>query len=422
MHYEKLTLPNGLRVILAPMEGTETATVLIQTATGSRYETRKENGLSHFLEHMFFKGTEKRPTALSISEELDAVGGEYNAYTAKDRTGYYAKVDAKHAETALDVVSDIFLHSKIDAEEIERERGAILQEYNMYEDMPMRRVSEVFEQLLYGDHPLGWDIIGTKDNIKSFKRSAFMRYLNRAYVAENIVIGVAGKFDADKTRRSIEREFAHVATGKLPVRKPIREKQSNPMLSLHRKKTDQTHFLLGVRTFDFFHEDRFPLAVLSMILGGNMSSRLFMAVRERQGLAYSVRTDTDAYHDAGYLATQCGVEHGNLEKTITTILEEYRRIREERVSNKELAKAKECIKGRLIMGLESSDEVASYLVDQETLKGDILLPKDRIERIDAVSSDDVFRVAQDIFRPERLNLAVIGPTRSESALKKLLVL
>lgn len=422
MQYEKHVLPNGLRVILAPMKEAETVTVLITTATGSRYETKKEGGLSHFLEHMFFKGTKRRPTALSISEELDGVGGEYNAFTSKDRTAYYAKVDRKHAEMALDIVSDIFLNSTLPAEEIDRERGPILQELNMYEDTPVRHVGDVFEVLLYGDHPLGRDIIGTRDNIKGFKRAEFLRYLNRAYVASNVVVGMAGNFDVVWAKSMIERSFADMRTGENPERKGIVEKQKTPAVLLQTKKTDQTHFILGVRSFDFFHEDRHVLAVLSTILGGGMSSRLFMAVRERRGLAYSVHTGTDAYHDAGYLSTQCGVEHENLEKTIAVILEEYKRIATELVPEKELLKAKEHIKGSMAMHLESSDDIVGYLVDQEVLKGEIVLPKDRYEKIDAVTSEDVRRVAEMIFRPERLNLAVIGPQKSAKKLEKILVL
>ena len=323
---------------------------------------------------------------------------------------------------ALDIVSDIFLNSKLPAEEIDRERGPILQELNMYEDTPVRHIGDVFEQLLYGDHPLGRDIIGTRENIKSFKRTDFIRYLDRAYVASNVVVGIAGNFDVAWAKTMIERDFSEMRTGENPMRKEITEKQKVPAVFLQTKKTDQTHFIVGVRAFDFYHEDRYALAVLSTILGGGMSSRLFMAVRERRGLAYSVHTGTDMYHDAGYLATQCGVEHDNLEKTIAVILDEYRRIREEIVPEKELLKAKEHIKGSMAMHLESSDDIVSFLVDQEVLKNEIVLPEERSQKIDAVSADDILRVAGMIFRPDRLNLAVIGPQKSAKKLEKMLVL
>lgn len=422
MHYEKYTLDNGLRVILAPMKDTRTVTVLLLTATGSRYETKANNGVSHFLEHMFFKGTKKRPTSLSITEELDAIGGDYNAYTSKDRTGYYAKVDSKHAEVALDVVSDIFLNSTIDAKEIERERGAILQELNMYEDSPRRKVSDLFEELLYGDHPLGWDIIGTKENIRNMKRSQFLSYLKKQYVAGNVVVGVGGNFDVKKMKQLIEEYFSGMRTGKASAFKRIKEKQDKPGILIRKKKTDQTNFIVGARAFDFYHPDRYALSILATILGGNMSSRLFMEVRERRGLAYGIHTSVDVSHDAGYLATQCGVEHGNLEEALKTILDEYRRIATEHVPEKELSKAKEYIKGMTVMGLEASDEVISYLAEQEVAKGEVRLPEERFAKLDAVTAEDVLRVAQYVFKPDRLNLAVIGPNANKKKLQKLLYL
>ncbi len=421
MKYQKHTLKNGLRILLAPMQETGTATVIVMTGVGSRYETRAENGLAHFLEHMFFKGTSKRPTAMDISKELDAIGAEYNAYTGKDRTAYYAKVEAHHWETALDVVSDLFLNAKIEQEEIDRERGPVLQELNMYEDMPMRHIGDLWELHLYGDHPLGWEIIGPKENIKRFKRADFIKYLNRGYVAENVVIGVAGNIDPKKVKKEIEKHFALIRTGQAPTFKKALDKQAKPELFVQKKKTDQTQLIVGVRAYDMYHPDRYALSVLSVILGGGMSSRLFMAVRERRGLAYSVHTMVENFHDAGYLATQAGVEHENLEKTIQVILDEYKNIATEKVEADELNKAKEYIKGKMAMGLEGSDDVAEYLVTQETIRGEIVLPKEKAKLIDAVTAEDILRVAADIFVNKKLNLAVIGPKADKKKLEKILV-
>lgn len=420
MKYEKITLKNGLRVILAPMKETETATVFVMTGVGSRFESRKENGLAHFLEHMFFKGTQKRPATMDISRELDAIGAEYNAFTGKEYTGYFAKADKKHWMTALDVVSDIFLHAKIEQEEIDRERGTILQEINMYEDMPMRHISDVWEQHLYGDTPLGWRILGPKENIKSFKRKDFMKYLSRGYVAKNVVVGVAGNIDQQKVLAAIEERFAGMREGEKPAYKKLREHQKEAEIHLHHKKTDQTHLLLGVRAYPMDHRDRYVVAVLGTILGGGMSSRLFMSVRERRGLAYSVHTGGETYYDAGYLATQCGVEHGNFEETVKVILDEYKLIATELVPNDELNKAKEYIKGKLAMSLEGSDEVVEYLVSQEVLRGKIDMPHDKMKQVDAVTAEAVLRVAQDLFVNQKLNLVVIGPQRNKTKLLKLL--
>lgn len=419
MKYQKHTLKNGLRIVLAPMVDTETATVIVMTGVGSRYETETENGLAHFLEHMFFKGTTKRPNTIDISRELDAIGAEYNAYTSKDHTAYYAKVAAHHWETALDVVSDLFLNATLEPEEIERERGTILQEINMYEDMPARRVGEHFEKLLYKEHPLGREILGPKKNIRSFTRRDFMKYLGRGYTAQNVVVGVAGKIDPKKVKKEIEKHFAHIRTGKKPVFKKIKQAQVKPEISIHHKKSDQTHLIVGVRAYDMFHNDRFALSLLATILGGGMSSRLFMEVRERRGLAYSVHTGVDTYHDAGYLATQCGVEHENLEKTIDVILSEYKKIAMEPVSAEELMKAKEYVKGHFALGMEGSDDVAGYLVTQETVRHQIMLPKERNKMIDRVTSADILRVAEDIFVNKKLNMAIIGPHTNDKRLAQI---
>lgn len=394
---------------MAPMQDTETATVIVMAGTGSRYETEKENGLAHFLEHMFFKGTKKRPNTIDISKELDAIGAEYNAYTSKDHTAYYAKVEAHHLDTALDVVSDMFLNAKLEKEEIERERGTILQEINMYEDMPQRMVGEHFEKLLYGMHPLGRDIAGSKENIRSFQQKDFIKYLNRGYTSENVVVGVAGKINTKKVKKEIEKYFTRIHKGKRPVFKKIKEQQAKPQVFIRHKKTDQTHIVLGVRGYDMFHKDRFTLSVLATILGGGMSSRLFMEVRERRGLAYSVHTSFDTYHDAGYLATQCGVEHKNLEKTVDVILSEYKKIAANLVDKEELKKAKEYIKGHFALGMEGSDDVVGFLVTQEVLRDKITLPQEYNKMIDRVTAQDILRVAKDIFRNEKLNMAIIGP-------------
>lgn len=424
MNYHKHTLKNGLRVILAPMRDTGTVTVLVMTGAGSRYETRKESGIAHFLEHMFFKGTKRRPTAFDISKELDGIGAEYNAFTSKEYTGYYAKAEAHHAQSVLDVISDLFLHQKLEQEEIEREKGTILQEVNMREDNPGYRVSELFDELLYGDQPVGWRVIGSKENIHAFKRVDFVRFLRKMYTGSNVVIGVAGKIDEKKMLREIAKRFDVLSAGKKPVYRKVVERQAKPGLIIGRKKTDQTHFILGVRAYAAEHPDRYPLAVLSTILGGGMSSRLFIQVRERRGLAYRVSTGVDALHDAGSLATQVGVEHGNLEQTISVILDEYRKISTEKVLDEELARAKEYIKSGLAMGLEGSYDVVEYLVSQEVLKDAISLPEEKVRRIDAVTADDVLRVAKDIFTNKKLNLAIIGPhdVKKKVKLEKLLAL
>lgn len=420
MQHKKTTLKNGLRIITAPMKNTQTVTVLVMVGVGSRYESEKEAGISHFLEHMLLKGTEKRPTALSISEELDAIGGEFNAYTWKDKTCYYAKVDAKHFATALDVISDIYLNSKMEAEEIEKEKGTIIQEINMYEDMPTRIIHDVFEELLYSNNPLGRSVAGDKKTVSSFQRKDFVNYLQRFYSANDTAVVIAGNFDEKKAVAEVKKYFLGMKKGEKPNYEKNAEKQKNPQVKIKYKKTDQTHLILGARAYDYNHKDRYTLALLSIILGGNMSSRLFMEVREKRGLAYRVLTEVESYADCGYIATVAGIEHKNLELVVKTILHEYEIISSEKVGEKELQKAKDFVKGKAVMGLESSDEVAAFFIDQEIQKGKIETLEQIFEQIDKVSAEDIQRVAEDIFQKEKLNLAVIGPHKNEEKLKKLL--
>lgn len=420
MNYKKTTLKNGLRIITAPTKGTETATVLVLVGVGSRYEDEKDAGLSHFIEHMMFKGTKKRPNTLAIAEELDSIGGEYNAFTSKVKTGYWAKVDAKHINTALDVVSDMFLNSKLDSEEIEREKGAILQELAMYEDMPMRNIEDVFEGLLYGKQKLGREIIGYKKTIKAFERKDFIDYRKRYYVANDTVVCVAGKIDEKDILSKLKKYFAKLDGKAKPEFEKVEETQDEPEMKIKYKKTDQTHLALGVRGYDDNHKDKYVQSLLAVILGGNMSSRMFISIRERQGLAYYVRTSTERYQDAGYLVTNSGVEHKNLGKTIESILKEYKNIATNGVDEKELRKAKDYLKGKMVMGLESSDEVASFLAGQEILKNKILSPEQIFEKVEKVTVGDVLRVAKDIFDSRRLNLAVIGPHKDEKKIKDIL--
>lgn len=422
MNYKKTKLKNGLRIITVPMKGTETVAVFVMVGVGSRYESEKQAGLSHFIEHMFFKGTKKRPSALDISGELDAIGGEFNAFTSKDTTGYFVKVDAKHIDTALDTVTDIYLNSKIDEKEIEKEKGTIIQEINMYEDMPMRSVADVFESLLYPKNSLGRDIVGNKKTVKSFSRKDFTEYMNRFYVANDTVVCIAGKFNEKNIVRKISRYFKGMKSGKKPGFERVNEKQGKPQVKLKTKKTDQSHLVFGARAYNRAHKDRFALALTSIILGGNMSSRLFFEVREKRGLAYYVKTSAESFFDCGYIATQAGVEHKNLEQAVSTILKEYKRIASVKVSEKELQKAKDYIKGKTVMGMEASDEVAAFFVEQELGRKKIMDVQDIFERIDKVSRNDILKVAKDIFKKNKLNLAVIGPHKIETNLLKLLSL
>ena len=417
--FKKTTLKNGLRIITVPQKNTQSVAILVLVGTGSKYETKEINGISHFLEHLFFKGTKKRPNALKIAETLDSVGGTYNAFTGEETTGYWAKVNSEHFELALDWVSDILLNTKLKSKDIEKEKGVIIEEVNMYLDLPMSYVGELWNKLLYGNQPAGRSILGPKSNILNFQRKDFLKYRTSHYLAHNTVICVSGNI-SKKAEDDVKNYFKDIETGTAPLKERVKEKQNNPNSLIYFKKTDQTHLCLGVRGYDLFHKQKYVQNLLSVILGGNMSSRLFMSVREKQGLAYYIRTSSEKNSDTGSLVTQAGVDNKNVEKAIVSILKEYKSLKTKKITEKELQKAKEYIKGTFFLSLESSDAQASFYAGQEILTQKILSPKEYIKKIDTVTVSDIQEVAIDIFQLEKLNLALIGPFKDKNRFNKLL--
>jgi len=418
--FKKNTLENGLRIITVPLKNTQSVTVLVLVGTGSKYETKEVNGISHFVEHMFFKGTRKRPNTLKIAETLDRVGGFYNAFTSKEITGYWAKVDSQHLNLALDWVSDILLNSKFEEKEMVKEKKVIIEEINMYLDMPMSYVHDLWERLLYGDQPAGWMIAGEKETVIKIKRKNILEYIKNHYLAKNIIVCVAGNINPKITERKIKEYFKKIKTAVPKIKLKTIEKQRRSQSLIHFKETDQTHFCLGVRGYDLFHPLRHAQGVLATILGGNMSSRLFISVREKAGLCYYIRTSPENMTDTGYLVTQSGVDHKNVEKAIGLILKEYKIFKNKKVEESELQKAKDYLKGNLILSLESSDAQAGFYAGQELLEEEILTVKERLREIDKVTAGDVQKVAKEIFNPQKLNLALIGPFKNKSKFGKLL--
>jgi len=417
--YQKHILKNGLRLVTVPMENTKAVTVLVLVGAGSKYETKETNGISHFLEHMFFKGTKKKPNTLAIAEPLDRVGGQYNAFTGKEYTGYWAKVDSRHLDIALDWVSDVFLNSKLEQKEIEREKGVILEEINMYLDTPMDYVGDLWTDLLYGDQPAGWRVLGKEEVIKRLKRQNFVDYLQSHYSAKNTIIAIAGNINQD-LKSKIQKYFKNINIKKSKDKNKVIEKQIQPNTLVHYKKTDQTHLCLGLRAYDIFHKDRYVLDIISVILGRGMSSRLWIAVRERQGLAYYIRTNNHHETDTGYLVTQAGIDNQRIDKAIQIILRNYKLIKNRKVSQRELRKAKDYIKGRAVLNMEGSDEQAPFFAFQELLENRILTLEEKLAKIEKVTANDIQRVAKDIFQPKKLNLALIGPFKDKKRFEKLL--
>lgn len=419
MMIKKKKIAGGLSLILVPMKGTKTITALAVFKTGSKYETRSLSGLSHFVEHMMFKGTKKRPNAFALSSELDSIGGEYNAFTSKEYTGYYIKADGRKLTKALDVLSDMLTNSQFSQEEIDKERGVIIEEANMYESNPMMKIEDVFEQLLYGDTPAGWDTIGTKENIRNFSRSDFVRYFETQYGRSSATLILSGNLPGN-TEILAAKYFNVLKKNNWQDKRKVVEKQKTPGLLIINKSSEQVNFSLGVRACSVGSSDELAVKLLAVILGGSMSSRLFSEVREKRGLAYYIRSNAEIYSDSGYLTTEAGVRIDKTEEAIRAILTEYKRLKEELVSARELKKALDLITGRLAIQLESSDDVANWYGRQVILRNQLITPEEYLKQVKKISSLDLQRVAKKIFRSNRLNLALIGPRLKKDNLQKII--
>jgi len=404
------------------MPSFESATVMVMVGAGSRYENKNNNGISHFLEHMAFKGTKKRPSSMDITSVIDGMGGQFNASTGKEATNYYIKSAADKIDISMDVLSDMLLHSKFDSKEIEKEKGVIIEEMNMNEDNPMRIIGDLYENLAYGDTPLGWDIIGKKEIIKNTTRKDFLSYMKSLYSGENMVLAVAGGINSAKTVKLAEKYF-----GQMPKFDTIRYdkaqlNQKKPQVILKTKKTEQVHLALGFRTVQFSSPDKYTLEVLAAILGGGMSSRLFSEVREKRGLAYYVNASSDLYSDTGSFVVWAGVDPKKVKDAISIILEEHSKIARgtSHVGKEELKKVKEFLKGHWVLSFENSMTVANHYASWEVLEKKIQTLDEAMKKIDAVTIEQVENVAEKYFVEKGLNLAIIGNFEDGQMFKNLL--
>ena len=419
--FERTSLSNGVRVLTAPMPQAQSVSCFVMFAAGSRYETADIAGVAHFAEHMFFKGTELRPTARDISAEIDGIGGEFNAFTGKEYTGYYVKCAAGTRDVALDVLVDMIRNSRFDPEEIDREKGVIVEEMNMYFDTPRDYIGGVYDDLLYGDQPLGWDIIGRKETVRGATRETFFDYVGRWYKPSRMVVGIAGRLDAD-LRAQIERLLGDLEPGDSGGPPPLQPlpNGSGPQILVHTKQSDQAHLVLGVPSRPLDHPDRYNLQILATVLGGGMSSRLFTEVRERRGLAYYVYGVNHSYTDAGSLHAQAGVDINRIDEAVTTIADELKRIVDEPVPADEVEKAKNFAKGRFVLQLENPQGLILFGLRREVLEGAVVEPDEVLAAIDAVTPEDVQRVAQEVLGANALRLALIGPFDDAERFEKLL--
>ena len=416
--FQRDTLDNGLRVLTADLPYAQSVAVIVMLAAGSRYEPAESSGIAHFSEHIFFKGTEKRPSAKEIAGAIDSIGGEFNAFTGKEYTAYYVKCAAEHRDVALDVVVDMLRNSRFEEEEIEREKGVIIEEMNMYYDTPRDFIGGVYEELLWGDQPLGRDIIGSKETVQGATRDTFMGYLDRWYKPSRMVLGVAGRIGDDLLERAQELlgDLQDAETGEPKPTVPY----ADGRVRVHTKQSEQAHVSLGTHSLPLDHPDRYAVQLLATVLGGGMSSRLFSEVRERRGLAYYVYGLNHSYTDAGTLYSQAGVDIARIDDAVATIAGELRKVATEPIPKEELEKARNFAKGRFVLQLESPQGLMLFGLRKEVLERQLPDPDEVLSGLDAVTSEDVARVASELIGADRLRLAVIGPFDDASRFEPLL--
>ena len=413
-------LRSGLPVLTAPVNGTNSVTVLVFAGAGSRYEVQKNRGISHFLEHMFFKGGKKYRNAAEVSMAIDSVGGDFNAFTGKEYAGYYVKVASEQKELACDVLSDMLLHATFPTEEIEKERGVIIEEYRMYQDTPMYQAGWDFETLVYGDQPLGWDTIGTEELIRTVTQADFQKHKNELYTPDNLVVTFSGNID-EKTSMKLAETYFNGAHGKKAKSFGPVEKYAGKRVGLTTKQTEQAHLVFGVEGVSALSPDHFAQKLLAIILGGSMSSRMFLRIREARGLCYYISTSTDNYLDTGLLSTRAGVDQSRLHEAISAIRHEYEVASKDGFEAKELQRAKDFLKGKITLSMEDSEERAHFFGKQQLLYPAVKDLPDYFKAVDSVTLDQINTLAKKLLQKDRFRLVVIGKEKEEERLEELIV-
>jgi len=418
--FQRETLSNGLRVLTAPLDHAQSVACYIMLAAGSRYEEQSNRGIAHFAEHMFFKGTERRPTARDLSMEVDKIGGEFNAFTSKEYTGYYIRCAGAERDTALDVLVDMLRNSKFDGGELEREKGVIIEEMNMYFDTPRDYVSSMYEELVFGSNPLGWETLGTRETVSAATRDTFLDYIGHWYQPDRMVVGVAGMIGDDLLPK-LEGLLGDMPANGTDRPAPAEvERTPEPLVRVLRKDSDQANVCVGVPSYPLGHPDRYALALLGTVLGTGMSSRLFLEVRERRGLAYYVFAHNSSYTDTGTLFAQGGVDLKRADEAVKVIADEFRKLADEVVPAEELEKARALAKGRFVLQTESPNGLILFGLRREVLEGAAIEPEVLLAGLDAVTAEDVQRVAQDVIGGSGLRLALIGPFDEPEKFEQLL--
>ncbi len=419
--YQKTTLKNGLRIITSEMPHTRSVSVCIFVGVGSRHEVDTVAGVSHFIEHLCFKGTPKRAAARDIATAIEGVGGIINAGTDKELTIYWSKVASIHFPLALDVLADILLNSKFEAEEIERERQVIVDEIHMVKDSPYQRVGMLIDELLWPDHPLGRDIAGSAESVTALTRDDMLKFMSGRYYPGNTVVTVAGNIQHADAVRRIEEALGHWTDNSAEIGFIAYRDKHNSRLKVETRDTEQTHLCLALPGLSLLHPKRYVLDLLNVILGEGMSSRLFIEIRDNLGLAYSIHSYTEHFLDSGALTIYAGVEHKNLVATIHEILKQLISLKEP-VPESELIKARELSKGRLLLRMEDSRSVAGWTGGQEVLTGKIRTVDEVVAILNAITAEEISQLAQELLTEDLLRLAVVGPTARNEELEGLLKL
>lgn len=420
MKYIKKVLPNGITILLVPSQESESVVVDFFVKTGSRSETAKENGISHFLEHFLFKGTEKYPNAMAITELIDGIGGEMNANTGKEHTQYYIKAQHTHLELIFEVLTEMLQRPIMDKDELEKEKGVIIEELNMYRDLPMAEIENVLENTMWPNQSLGRNIVGTENTVKKFTTKMFRSYMKNHYQPENMIIGISGKYDLKHVNFLIKKYWSKVKNKKHHKWPKVKDGQNQIRIKLQYKKTQQAHLALAFKGLSSKDPRGHIALVLATILGGGMSSRLFYEIRERRGLAYYVRCASNSYQDTGMFQVNAGVQVDKAAEAVAVIKQELVRIQNFVVDAKELQKAKEYLKGRTTLALEDSQSRLDWVIEQEAFHPKILTPKEIFKKIDSVTAKELQNMAKFLFRSNKATLAILGPYKTENIFKKIL--
>lgn len=420
MKYYKRVLKNGLTILEVPSEDAESVVVDFFVKTGSRSETLKENGISHFLEHFLFKGTKKFPTSMAITELIDGIGGEMNANTGKEHTQFFIKAHYQYLELIFEVLTDMMQNPLLDKDEMQREKGVIVEEINMYKDNPRVTASNVLEDIMWQNDPLGRDIAGQVDIVTKFNRKMFESYMERHYQTGNMILGISGKYDRTHLNKLLNKYWSKIPARKFSIWPKAKDNQKNFRIKLQHEDTKQAVINFGFKGLHFNSKDNATGVVLSSILGGGMSSRLFTEVRERRGLAYYVRASNGNYQDTGVFDISSGVRVDAIEEAMRVILDELKKIASEPVTDKELIKAKAYLKGRTTLALEDNQMRLDWFLEEIAFKKIIQTPKEIFAAVDRVTTKDILKLAKQIFVSEKMSLAIVGPYKSSKKFEQIL--